>query len=150
MSESNGADWSCDRIYAFRIMSNYASQDLAKRVALKGLTVAEYHILDTLNGEPIAPSQLANTMGISRGAITKIMNRLIKKTLVKRKKSKEDGYLQSLALTPKGTALMPELQKLCDQSAAEIIKWLTPEDCASLDRIMMELIRRYRKDHELD
>jgi DNA-binding MarR family transcriptional regulator len=150
MSVPDDTGWSCDLIYALRIMSNYASQDLAKRLAPKGLTVAEFNTLGTFNGESAAPSQLANTMGISRGAITKMVDRLIKKSLVKRKKSKQDGYLQNLALTPKGEALMPELLKLSDQSVAEIFKWLIVEDRAHLDRIMMELVRRYRKDHGLD
>jgi DNA-binding MarR family transcriptional regulator len=150
MAEPDNAGWSSDLIYAFRIMSNYASQDFAKRLAPKGLTVAEYNILGTLNGEPAAPSQLANLRGISRGAITKIVDRLIKKSLVRRKTSKEDGYRQNLALTPKGSALMPELLNLCDESVDEIFKWLIVADRAHLDRIMMELVRRYRKDHRLD
>ena len=150
MSESEDPDWSSDLIYAFRIMSNYASQDLTKRLAPTGITLAEFNILDTLSGAAISPSELANTLGTGRGAVTKIVGRLVKKSLVKRRAHKEDGYLQILTLTRKGFALIPKLRELSVESNDEIFKWLINEDRAHLDRIMLELVRRYRKDHGLD
>jgi len=78
-------------------------------------------------------------MGTSRGAVTKIVNRLIKKSLVKRRALRGDGYLQILTLTRKGVALVPELQKLSDASVAEIFKWLINDD---LLPVMPSLIGR--------
>jgi hypothetical protein len=37
-------DWDCDVIYALRILSNYATQDLAKRLASKGVTVGVFAV----------------------------------------------------------------------------------------------------------
>ncbi len=48
------------------------------------------------------PSRLADEIGMTRGAITKLADRLIAKSLIVRKANRDDGRAQTLALTASG------------------------------------------------
>ena len=54
--------------YLLRMVSNAVSQEFARKVAGEDVTVAEWAVLRTLYGsQPMAPSALALTMGMTRG-----------------------------------------------------------------------------------
>src|SRR6478672_10303107 len=83
-----------------RTVSNHVSYAFAARVAAHDVTVAEWVVMRSLYGkDPMAPSRLAAEIGMTRGAITKLADRLIAKSLIVRKSSLEDGRSQTLALT---------------------------------------------------
>jgi len=90
--------------------------------------------------QPIAPSQLADEMGMTRGAISKLVDRLVLKTLVAREASSTDGRAQSLRLTPQGSHMVPELAALADQNEAECFAHLGTEDYVTLKRILKEAV----------
>ena len=96
-----------------RAVSNHVSHAFAGKLAASGVTVAEWVMMRSMYGtDPIAPSRLADDMGMTRGAITKLASRLIDKALVARAASPDDARAQTLALTPEGAALVPELAAL--------------------------------------
>ena len=108
-----------------RMVSNHVSHAFAAKLADKEVTVAEWSLMRALYGkEPMPPSRLADAMGMSRGAITKLANRLIAKLLVIREASVDDGRAQTLALTDRGSALVPDLAALADRNgiAAAAVK----------------------------
>src|ERR1700709_2851937 len=99
--------------YWLRQVSNHVSQAFARRVATKDVTVAEWAVMRVLySTQPVAPSQLADEMGMTRGAISKLADRLVLKSLVAREASATDGRAQSLRLTPQGVHMVPELAAL--------------------------------------
>jgi MarR family transcriptional regulator, lower aerobic nicotinate degradation pathway regulator len=57
-------------------------------------------------------------MGMTRGAITKLADRPINKSLIVRKANRDDGRAQTLAPTPQGTSLVPDLAALADRNDA--------------------------------
>ncbi|HEY5083772.1 MAG TPA: MarR family transcriptional regulator, partial [Rhizomicrobium sp.] len=78
--------------YWLRFVSNHVSQAFARKVESRGATVAEWVLMRGLFGvEALAPSRLAERMGMTRGAITKLADRLIAKSLAARKASRDDG-----------------------------------------------------------
>jgi DNA-binding MarR family transcriptional regulator len=120
-----------------RAVSNQVSQAFATRVAARGVTVAEWVVMRSLYGQaPTAPSRVAAEIGMTRGAITKLADRLIAKRLVVRMASADDGRAQTLALTPAGAALVPELAAIADANDAEFFAALPPDDRAALLRIL--------------
>ncbi|MCX5516496.1 MarR family transcriptional regulator [Kaistia algarum] len=126
--------------YWLRSVSNHVSQAFAAKVAVKGVTVAEWVILRSLHGkEPMPPSRLADDMGMTRGAITKLADRLIAKALIVREASVNDGRAQTLALTPQGTSLVPELAALADQNDAEFFDFLSADERRSLERLLKRI-----------
>jgi MarR family transcriptional regulator, lower aerobic nicotinate degradation pathway regulator len=129
--------------YWLRQLSNHVSHSFSRRLAAREVTVAEWVFLRALHGrEPIAPSQLAKEMGFTRGAITKLADRLIARGFVRREASAEDGRAQTLRLDRKGANLVPELASLADQNETECFAHLTASDRKTLRRILENSVDR--------
>lgn len=129
--------------YWLRSVSNHVSQAFARKVEQRGVTVAEWVVMrQLLDLEPAAPSQLAERIGMTRGAITKLADRLISKSLIVRKADAQDGRAQTLALTAKGRKLVPDLAALADANDAEFFAHLAPKDRAALARILKGIVKR--------
>lgn len=130
--------------YWLRHLSNHVSHAFARKLAAKDVTVAEWVLMRVLyRKEPMPPSQLADQMGSTRGAVTKLADRLIAKALVVREANPDDGRSQTLSLTTKGTDFVPELAALADQNDAECFAHLSDADRRALERILKEAVRRF-------
>lgn len=126
-----------------RMVSNHVSHAFAAKLADKEVTVAEWSVMRALYGkEPMPPSRLADNMGMSRGAITKLADRLIAKSLIMREASADDGRAQTLALTDRGSALVPDLAALADRNDAEFFECLTTVERETLGRLLKSLAQR--------
>lgn len=126
-----------------RMVSNHVSHAFAAKLADKEVTVAEWSLMRALYGkEPMPPSRLADEMGLSRGAITKLADRLIAKSLIMREASADDGRAQTLALTDRGSALVPDLAALADRNDAEFFDCLTADERETLGRLLKSLAQR--------
>ncbi len=128
-----------------RTVSNHVSYAFAGKLVAKGVTVAEWVMMRALYGkDPMAPSRLAEEMGMTRGAITKLADRLIGKSLIVRKASREDRRAQTLALTPRGTDLVPELAALADRNDAEFFDHLSAAERETLERLLKRMVEHCR------
>lgn len=129
--------------YWLRYVSNYVSQAFARKVDANGVTVAEWVLMRRLLDEKgLAPSELAESVGMTRGAITKLANRLIAKSLLVRTANPEDGRAQMLSLTPAGRGLVPKLAALADANDAEFFNHLSDRDRAALLRIFRGIVEK--------
>ncbi|MBH0236416.1 MarR family winged helix-turn-helix transcriptional regulator [Methylobrevis albus] len=125
------------------MVSNHVSQAFAAKLGDAGVTVAEWCLLRTLYGKPpIAPSAVADEMGLTRGAITRLADRLIAKALIRRDASVHDGRAQTLALTEQGDALVPVLAELADRNDAAFFAGLSPAERDSFERLLKRLAER--------
>jgi len=126
-----------------RMVSNHVSYSFARRLAGKEVTVAEWVLLRTLyDKDPTPPSHLASELGMSRGAITKLADRLISKSLIARVANALDGRAQTLELTAAGKKLVPEIVALADQNDAEFFGCLTADERKTLERFLLKLVER--------
>lgn len=126
-----------------RAVSNQVSHAFRRKVEGRGVTVAEWVMLRVLHDEStLAPSVLADRMGMTRGAISKLADRLVAKALVTRSAGKGDRRTQELAITEAGRALVPQLSKLADSNDAEFFAHLSPSDRSVLLRIMQDIVKR--------
>jgi len=133
--------------YWLRFVSNHVSGAFAARLAERGTTVAEWVALRLLlDGAAMAPSELAARMGMSRGGITKLVDRLIAKDLIARRAGEEDRRYQALELTRAGRALVPVLAQLADRNDAEFFGHLTPAERAQIEAALQEIVRRQAWD----
>ena len=127
--------------YWLRMVSNAVSQSFARRVEAEGVTVAEWVFLRMLwDIDPVAPSLLAGRMGMTKGAISKLAERLIGKALVERRADPVDGRAQILSLTAAGRALVPRLAALADVNDAAFFGTLSPEDRNDLERLLRKIV----------
>jgi DNA-binding MarR family transcriptional regulator len=129
--------------YWLRYVSNHVSHGFARRLEGRGVTVAEWVILRELfDVEAIVPSQLAEKLGLTRGAISKLADRLVAKALIMRTASAEDRRSQTLALTPAGRDLVPALAGLADENDADFFGHLTPAERAAMAAMLRDIVQR--------
>jgi DNA-binding MarR family transcriptional regulator len=64
-----------------------------------------------------APSSLAHSTGLTRGAVSRLVDRLLQKNLVTRDEAAADRRFEDLRLTPAGRKLVPRLAALADKNA---------------------------------
>jgi len=126
-----------------RMVSNAVSQAFARKVETEGVTVAEWSFMRALyNKDPTPPSVLATRMGMTKGAISKLADRLLAKSLIERTESADDKRVHSLSLTREGNAKVPVLASLADKNDIEFFGVLTKEEHEKLDRILKVLAER--------
>lgn len=129
--------------YWLRYVSNHVSHAFARRLEGEGVTVAEWVLLRELYDEDgLAPSRLAERLGLTRGAISKLADRLLTKDLLIRTDNAEDARAHSLALSPAGRALIPRLSALADENDAAFFDHLTPEEREAMERVLRGVIER--------
>lgn len=129
--------------YWMRMVSNAVSHDFARRVADAGVTVAEWAFLRALyDTDGTAPTLLADRMGMTRGAISKLADRLTAKGLVARTEAGTGGRGQLLTLTAEGRAKVPALADIADANDAACFNVLTPGEHDALDRILRTIVAR--------
>ncbi len=129
--------------YWLRQVSNHVSQAFSRRLAARDVTVAEWAFLRVLYAcAPASPSRLADDMGMTRGAITKLADRLLAKALIVRASSPDDRRSHTLRLTAKGTALVPRLAALADENERACFAHLAGADRKALQRILRETVTR--------
>ncbi len=130
--------------YWLRFVSNHVSHAFALKVEMHGVTVAEWVMLRELFDIGAAPpSQIAEHMGMTRGAITKLADRLIGKGLATRTVRDDDRRYQALAITDAGRALVPRLAGLADANDAEAFGHMTDADRAQLLHLLVGLVRHH-------
>ena len=131
-----------------RFVSNAVSHSFARKVEARGVTVAEWALLRVLYGaEGAAPSKAAAQLGMTRGAITKLADRLIGKSLLLRRADPDDGRAQTLALTAKGRRLVPELAALADENDAAFFADLPAKERAKLEQLLKGIVTRRGLKH---
>lgn len=74
------------------------------------------------------PSDVAQIMGVTSGAITSLADRLYKQELINRERSKRDRRVVELSLTSKGKEMILELEQELLKHLTEIWSRLSDED----------------------
>lgn len=129
--------------YWLRFVSNQVSNAFARRVAARGVTVAEWVVLRQLYDEDaVAPSVLADRLGMTRGAISKLADRLAAKSLAARRIDGRDRRYQTLEITAEGRRLVPELAALADENDAEFFGHLNEAERTTIGDAMKDIVRR--------
>ncbi len=129
--------------YWLRFVSNHVSQAFAALLAERGVSVAEWVMMrELLDVEAMAPSALAERIGMTRGAVTKIVDRLAARALVERRAGGPDRRTQALALTDRGRALVPELAALADANDAAFFGDLAVWERTALEHVLKAIVRR--------
>ena len=127
--------------YWLRYVSNHVSHAFALKLAAVGVTAAEWVVLRELYDSESAPSVLADRLGMTRGAISKLADRLIDKALIVRRVSAGDRRFQSLTLTRQGRTITPKLAALADENDAEFFADLDIGTRATITAAMKAIVR---------
>lgn len=130
--------------YWLRFVSNHVSHAFTLKADARGVTVAEWVLLRELfDARTTNPSQLADKLGMTRGAISKLIERLCQKKLVARALSGGDRRYQIVELTAAGRRLVPVLAQLADENDREFFGHLNPEQKTRLLNLLRDIVRRH-------
>jgi len=125
-----------------RYVSNHVSQAFATKLLKSDVTVAEWVILREMYGrEAVASSALAEFAGLSRGAVSKLVDRLLHKKLLTRVGRDDDRRFQSIELTEAGRELVPRLAALADLNDVEFFSPLSISERAALLATLRKLVK---------
>lgn len=129
--------------YWLRLVSNAVSASFARRLQAEGVTVAEWVLLRLVMAGEGQPSALARQMGMTKGAISKLADRLEARGLLARQADPQDGRAQLLRLTDAGAALVPRLAAMADTNDAAFFGVLAEEERATLKALIHKMADRH-------
>ena len=128
--------------YWLRRVSSHVSGAFAKALQERQASVAEWVVLNHVDEHPeIRPADLAETIGLTRGAISKVLDKLEKRRWLARKTLEEDNRGQLLFLTRQGRRILPELQEIADCNDQTFFDCLTAKEKAMLGLLLRKLTR---------
>ena len=106
--------------YWLRFVSNHVSASFARRLEKLDISVSEWVAMRKLYDEtaPISSTSLAESMGMTKAPVSRLVERLVQKELVERQASREDGRAQEIWLSTLGQQLVPKLAALADRNDA--------------------------------
>jgi DNA-binding MarR family transcriptional regulator len=127
-----------------RCVSNNVSHAFARKLLASGATVAEWVVMrEMFDDEETSPGDLAERIAMTRGGVSKLVDRLVTKKLVTRRERSDDRRFQSIALTATGRQLIPQLAALADQNDAEFFHPLSAGERAALIQTMKKLVEAH-------
>ena len=131
--------------YWLRLVSNEVSGAFERALQKRNISVAEWVALNQLEaGTDLTPARLAAAMGMTRGAISKVLDKLDEKKLVTRSVSPLDSRVQLLALTAPARRILPSLTGIADGNDRHFFAALGPQEQASLRHLLLKLAQAHR------
>jgi DNA-binding MarR family transcriptional regulator len=102
-------------------------------------------VLD-LRGE-ISMSDLAYELGAPLSTLTSIINRLLRKDYIERKRSEQDGRVLLVRLTAGGKDLVNQAKGSIDQQFKRIEQVLTPEELQQFISLALKVAKAFQSRH---
>ncbi|QNI32472.1 MarR family transcriptional regulator [Alloacidobacterium dinghuense] len=127
--------------YWLRFVSNSVSAEFARKVAAEGVTVSEWVVMRVLfDHNEMQPKELATAIGMTKGPVSRLIDRLLAKKLIARRAHASDGRAQIVRLTPGGRALVPKLAALADANDAEFFAHFSEAEKHQLVKAMRKTV----------
>lgn len=132
--------------YHLRVVSNAVSHSFARKLLASDVTVAEWVILREMyaGDEQTSPSVVAELTGLSRGAVSKLIDRLLHKGFVMRTESSEDRRYQEIKLTASAVKLVPKLASIADENDENFFSILSRSERKALINTLMKLANLHK------
>jgi DNA-binding MarR family transcriptional regulator len=108
------------------------STSFAPKLKASGLIASEWEVIRQLySGSAqgpllargsirLSPLDIVQALGMTKGGVSKLVNRLVKKGLIIKRVGEFDRRFRTIELTERGEALVPELARLGDDNDREI------------------------------
>ncbi len=126
--------------YWLRRVSNHVSGAFAQALEAKNASVAEWVVIWHIGAQPgITPGEIAGALDLTRGGVSKIIDKLETKNWITRSTKPEDSRVQLLSLTRSGTRILPQLAKIADENDQAFFAVLDPAESATLRRLLAKL-----------
>lgn len=108
------------------------------------LTVPQAQLLCVLMARPYGMFELAKTLGLAKSSISGLVDRSVKRDLVRREADPEDGRAFRVALTAKGARLAEEFHDETTRRVAELPLGLSDAERDALIGLLTKVITDHR------
>lgn len=126
--------------YWMRLVSNEVSDAFARALSDRQISVAEWVALNHIaNRANSTNSAMAASIGMTRGAVSKILDKLESKGLVSRVASADDSRVQILSLTRDARRLLPKLTAIADGNDDHFFSVLDESERNTLRDLLQKL-----------
>ena len=103
-------------------------------------SVAEWVVLCHVRERPgITPGELAEALDLTRGAVSKVIDKLEAKNWIARSAKPADSRVQLLSLTRGGSRILPQLAEIANRNDREFFDCLEAVEKAALRRLLGKL-----------
>ena len=131
--------------YWLRRVSNAVSGGFSRALQDKQTSVAEWVLLRELHQRgQAAPGELASTVGLTRGAVSKIVDKLEAKGWVQTEAKEGDSRFRVLSLTRAGLRSLPVLAEIADQNDESFFDCLNAREKSVLRELLIKIAERNR------
>jgi DNA-binding MarR family transcriptional regulator len=121
--------------------SRAVADRLARSIGLDGITSEHWRVLRLLADEAGHPmGEIAERLGINPPTLTKLVDRMVGKSLVQRAADPEDSRRVLVYVTDAGLELLSELQPRIDRHHAALRDLLGERNARQLERLLGLLI----------
>jgi DNA-binding MarR family transcriptional regulator len=113
-----------------------------KRLATLEMSAAQYIVIAGLAGptEPRSAADLCKGLSYDAGAMTRMLDRLEAKGLIRRSRSAEDRRLMNLELTDAGRAAYPRMREISMLVANRFLRGFTKTEARQLEGLLVRLM----------
>ncbi|WP_158815489.1 MarR family winged helix-turn-helix transcriptional regulator [Methylocapsa sp. S129] len=131
--------------YWLRFVSNHVAQAFQRKMEAADVTVSEWVVMREMHRlGPTSPTELGQKIGMTKGAISKLVARLERKELLIRSITEADRRNHVIELTIAGQTLVPALARLADQNDEEFFGHLSKPVRDQLVSAMKEVVRLHQ------
>ena len=134
--------------YWMRRVSNHVSEAFAHKLQERQTSVTEWVVLRLIHGHVgsqsnITAGELAQQLGMTKGAISKVIDKLEEKAWIDRTPNPADSRVQWLTLTKQGQQILPELAAIADANDTAFFGCLEASEQATLRALLEKLTRAH-------
>jgi DNA-binding MarR family transcriptional regulator len=131
--------------YWLRRVSNAVSGAFSRALQEKQTSVAEWVLLRELHERgQAAPGELAHALGLTRGAVSKIIDKLEAKGWVQANAKEGDNRYRLLSLTRAGQRCLPALAQIADRNDSVYFNCLNTRERVVLRELLTKLAENHR------
>jgi DNA-binding MarR family transcriptional regulator len=131
--------------YWLRRISNAVSGEFARSLQARRTSVAEWVLLRNLwDRTEATPGEMAEALTMTRGAVSKIIDKIQLKGWIKSRTNPEDNRGQLLSLTAAGRRVVPALAELADRNDLKFFACLDTEEGTALRDLLGKLVSHHR------
>ncbi len=128
--------------------SHLMKWELTNQLKAYDLTSAQWAVLmhlyrqecDGGGEEMMTPAVIADTVRVERPAITRIIDKLLKRGLIDKRLNPADGRSQIVVLTSAARELMPKFKSIGEMVVNQSLSGLTKEEIDLLTSLLLQII----------
>lgn len=119
-----------------------------RRLAPLELSAAQWAVIASLapGSEPKSAADLCKGISYDAGAMTRMLDRLESKGLLRRRRSAEDRRLVHLELTDEGKAVYPRMREISLTVANRFLRGFSRADARQLESLLTRMIENAHRD----